>query len=106
MQKHQESLVITRRVTSIFLQAVPHQVERFDAYLYAIVQRRPDKIVPGIWGKDVRIDPCELDWTQKSITMTIPFNINDGITSVDDLDPRFFESIQASFLALMYGCLP
>ena len=101
-----DALIITRRLTSAFLQAVPPHVQAFDAYLYAIVKRRPGKDQPGIYGKDVRLDPCELNWDQRSITMTIPYNINHGITSADDLDPSFYESVQAAFLALLYGCIP
>lgn len=96
-----KELLIHRRVTTPFLQAVPPQVEYFDAYLYAVVKRRHHQP-----GTEVKLDPCVLDWTSKIITIHIPFNINEGITSFDDLDPLFFEAIEAAFLALIFGCLP
>ncbi len=75
--------------------------------MYAVVKRRPGKDLPQEkWGTDVRLDPCILDWTRKTITVTIPLNINTGVESVDDLDPNFYESVEAGFLALMQGCLP
>lgn len=102
-----KEIIVTRRVTTPFLQAVPPQVEHFDAYIYAVVKRKPGKDLPHKkWGTDVRLDPCSMDWTRKTITIHIPLNINAGIESVDDLDPRFFEAVEASFLALMQGCLP
>lgn len=101
-----KEIKLTRRTTSSFLQAIPPSITYFDAYVYAVVKRKK-----GLddhnhkWGVDVRLDPCELDWDSKTITITIPLNINHGITSIDDLDPNFFEAVQASFLALMHGCL-
>ena len=96
-----------RRATTPFLQAIPPIVEHFDAYIYAVVKRKPGKDLPNVkWGTDVRLDPCELDWITKTITITIPLNINNGINSIEDLDSTFFESIEAAFLSLIYGCLP
>ncbi len=101
-----KEIKFTRRVTSSFLQAIPPSIAHFDAYVYAIVKRRPKLDLPHLkWGADVRLDPCELDWESKTITITIPLNINVGIASVDDLEPHFFEAVQAAFLALMHGCL-
>ncbi len=100
-------IVITRRCTTPFLAAVPPQVEHFDAHLYAVVKRKPGKDIPNNkYGSDVRLDPCELDWMTRSITIHIPLNINAGIESIDDLDQNFFEAIEAAFLAVMQGCLP
>ena len=100
------SITFTRRVTTAFLLAIPPQINKFDAYLYAVVKRKPEKETSGKWGKDVRIEPCFLNWDQKTIEMRIPLNINKGIKNMDDLDENFFETIQAAFIALMYGCLP
>lgn len=101
-----KKIQFTRRVTSSFIQAIPDSIQHFDAYIYAIVKRKEGLDRPNDkWGTDVRLDPCVLDWVTKTITITIPLNINAGITSIDDLDPRFFEAVQASFLALMHGCL-
>lgn len=102
-----KEIKLVRRATTPFLQAIPKSVEHFDAYIYAIVKRKPGKDIPNEkWGTDVRIDPCEFDWITKSISINIPLNINTGIESIDDLDPMFFESLEAAFLALIHGCLP
>ncbi len=106
MTQTDNTITFTRRVTTSFLLAIPPQINKFDAYLYAVVKRKPEKEIDGKWGKDVRIDPCFLNWDQKTIEMRVPLNINEGIESVDDLDESFFETIQAAFIALMYGCLP
>lgn len=98
---------ITRRITTPFLEAVPPQVVHFDAYIYAVVKRKEGLDLPDKkFGTDVRIDPATLNWKRKTITITIPLNINDGITSIEDLEPSWFESLEASFLALIYGSLP
>lgn len=102
-----KQLKITKRITSPFLLSLPSTVLHFDAYLYAIVKRKPSKIVPGEkYGLDVRLDPCELDWNTKSITITLPLNINYGIESFDDLDPEFFEAVEAAFVALVHATVP
>lgn len=95
---------ITRRVTTTFLQCIPEAIKRFDAYMYPIVKRKSGKDIDTKWGKDVRIDPCEFDWDTKTISIRIPLNINDGIESIDDLDPNFYESIEAAFILLMNSC--
>ena len=100
------ALKLTRRVTSPFIQAIPPQIQRFDAYMYAIVKRKIEKEYPNeIWGIDARIDPCILDWDHMSIQMTMPEKINYGIKSFEDLDPHFFEAIEAAFLSLMHNTL-
>lgn len=102
-----KEIIITRRCTTPFLAAIPPQVEHFDAHIYAVVKRKPGKDRPEEkYGTDVRLDPCLLDWETRSITIHIPLNINQGIESVEDLDQNFFETIEASFLAIMQGCLP
>ena len=102
-----KEIILTRRCTTPFIAAIPPQVEHFDAHVYAVVKRKPGKDVPTEkYGTDVRLDPCLLDWETRSITIHLPRNINTGIESVDDLDPNFFEAVEASFLALMQGCLP
>ena len=98
---------VTRRVTTPFLEAVPPQVAYFDAYIYAVVKRKEGLDLPDEkFGEDVRIDPAIFNWKRKTITAIIPLNINAGISSLEDLDPAWFESLEASFLALIYGSLP
>lgn len=98
------ALKLTRRVTSPFLQAIPPGIEKCDAYMYAIVRRRPGKDFPEEeWGVDARIDPCVLDWDHMSIHMTIPEKTNFGIESFDDLDPNFFEAVEAAFISLLHS---
>lgn len=107
MDQNSKEIKIVRRATTPFLQAIPKIVDHFDAYIYAIVKRKPGKDLPDVkWGTDVRLDPCEFDWVSKTISINIPLNINAGIKSIDDLDPMFFESVEAAFLALLHGCLP
>lgn len=101
-----EQIVVTRRVTSPFLQALPPQLEEFDAYIYAVVKRKEGKDCDGKFGKDVRIDPATISLKQGIITANIPLNINEGIDSVDDLHEDWYESVEAAFLSLIYGCLP
>ena len=106
-KKEPNEIRITRRVTTPFLEAVPPQIIHFDAYIYAVVQRKEGLDLPDEkFGKDVRIDPATLNWKRKTITAIIPLNINTGIKSIEDLDPSWFESLEASFLALIYGSLP
>lgn len=100
-----DQLVVTRRLTSPFLQAVPPQVEEFDAYIYAVVKRKTGLDLDTKFGTDVRIDPAILKLSQGIITIHIPKNINDGIESINDLEENWLETIQAAFLALIYGCL-
>jgi hypothetical protein len=100
-------LIITRRVTSTFLAALPDNVTEFSAYLYAVVSRSPQAIVKDHkFGLQARIDPCYFDWTTKSITMYLPQNINPGINSLDDLDPTFYDGIEAAFIALILSSIP
>jgi hypothetical protein len=99
-------IVVTRRVTSPFLEAIPPQVELFDAYIYAVVKRKPGKDIPDHkFGEDARLDPCVLNWQQKTITIELPLNINHGIDSIDDLDPDWYEAVEAAFITLINGCL-
>ena len=97
-------IVITKRVTSLFLASIPPNVQEFNAFVYAVVPRKDHKIIEGEYGKDVRLDPCYLDWVTKTITITIHLNINPGIQSIEDLKPEYFESLQAAFLALLLSC--
>jgi hypothetical protein len=101
-----EKIILSKRLTTPFLQALPPQVEHFDAYIYAVVPRKKEKEVDSKYGKNVRIDPCVLNWEQKTITAIIPLDINDGITSTNDLDDNWLEIVEASFLMLIFGCLP
>lgn len=102
-----DQIVVTRRLTSPFLQALPSQVEEFDAYIYAVVKRKPGMDLENEeFGADVRIDPAILKLKIGTITAIIPKNINKGIESIDDLDEDWFESVEAAFMSLIYGCLP
>lgn len=99
-------LTYTFRITRPFLVAVPPVVKHFDAYIYSVVKRKPGMDIPHEkWGVDVRLNPCILDWDKKCITIKIPLDINTGITSIDDLDPDFYEDVQAAFLTLISNCL-
>lgn len=107
LEKIPTEIKITRRVTTPFLEAIPPEIIHFDAYIYAVVRRKDGLNLSGEkFGKDVRIDPAIFNWTRKTITAVIPFNINTGINSLEDLDQNWFESLEASFLALIYSCLP
>lgn len=100
-----EHIKLIKRVTTPFMQAVPQQVEHFDAYIYAIVKRKPGKDIPDTkFGTDVRLDPCELNWRSRTITVYIPLNINIGIDSENDLQDDWFEAVEAAFLAIIAGC--
>lgn len=102
-----EALKITRRVTTPFLEAIPQQVECFDAYIYAVVKRKNGLDIPeDKYGVDVRIDPATLNWKQKTITAIIPYNINTGIKSIEDLEETWFESLEAAFIMMIYNTLP
>lgn len=102
-----KQLIITRRVTSSFIRSLPDTIEQYSAYLYLVVDRAPHAILKETkYGADVRIDPCYFDWTTKSITMYIPYNINPGIESVEDLSPTFYEGVEAAFLALLFSISP
>lgn len=104
MSKH---LIITRRVTSNFLKSLPETIEQYSAYLYLVVDRAPHAILKEVkYGDDVRIDPCYFDWATKSITMYIPYDINPGIGSIDDIEPTFYEGVEAAFLALLFSVSP
>lgn len=101
-----DEIIIVKRVTTPFLQAIPPQVSHFDAYIYAVVPRKEGLDIPNQkFGEKVRIDPCKFDWKQKTITAHIPKNINFGVDSENDLDESWLELVQAGFLALMTGCL-
>lgn len=98
---------VTRRVTTPFIEAIPPQIIHFDAYIYAVVKRKAGMDLPReAFGVDVRVDPATLNWNSKTITATIPLNINAGISSIEDLHPDWFEMIEASFLALMHEMIP
>lgn len=102
-----KEIKITRRVTTPFLEAIPPQVMHFDAFIYAIVKRKDGLDIPNDkFGTDVRIDPAVLNWKNKTITVTIPLNINTGISSIHDLEESWFESVEASFLMLIQSSFP
>jgi hypothetical protein len=102
-----KEIKITRRVTTPFLEAIPPQVSHFDAYIYAVVKRKNGLDIPEEkYGIGVRIDPAILNWDQKTITAIIPYNINTGIKSIDDLEETWFESLEAAFLMMIHNSLP
>jgi hypothetical protein len=102
-----DRIMVSKRLTSPFLQAVPDNISEFDAFIYAVVDRKKDKIVEGeTFGKDVRIDPAILRLNQGLIIAIIPKNINLGIESVEDLQDDWFESLEAAFLKLILSCMP
>ena len=97
---------VTKRFTSPFIEAIPPQIVHFDAYIYAVVKRKKGKDLPTQpFGVDVRIDPVVLDWRSKTITANIPININAGISTIEDLEDDWYESVQAAFLTLMHATL-
>jgi hypothetical protein len=102
-----KEIKITKRVTTPFLEAIPPQIEHFDAYIYAVVKRKEGLNIPeDKYGIDVRIDPATLNWKQKTITITIPLNINTGIKTINDLEETWFESLEAAFIMMMHNALP
>lgn len=101
-----DTIVITRRITTPFLQAIPQQLEEFNAYIYAVVKRKEGRDCQGEFGKDVRIDPAILKLKQGIIKIHIPIDINTGIQSIEDLQEDWYEAVEAAFLSLIYGCLP
>ena len=66
-----------------------------------MVPRKPDKIIEGKYGSDVRLDPCEFSLSTLCITATIPLDINPGIESEDDLIDEWYEMVQAVFVAML-----
>lgn len=100
-----KEIKITRRITTPFLQAIPKIVEEFDAFMYIVVGRKAEKVTDGQYGSEVRIDPATLHLSKGTITIRIPLNINMGISSIDDLEDDWYESIEAAFLLLIHSCL-
>jgi len=101
-----KDIILTRRITSPFLQAIPPQVTEFDCYIYAVIKRKKGRDIKGEFGTDVRIDPAILKLSQGIIQIFIPADINHGLKSIDDLQEGWYEAIEAAFLSLIYGCLP
>jgi len=102
---NRDAITVRKRVTTSFLKSIPPSVHEFNAYLYAVVKRKPHTIATGKFGVDVRIDPCHFNWDTGTITAIIPRNINHGITSIDDLADDWFDCLQSAFLVLMHQCL-
>lgn len=100
-----KEIKITRRITTPFLQAIPKTVEEFDAFMYIVVGRKAEKVINEKYGDEVRIDPATLHLSRGVITIRIPLNINAGISSIDDLQEDWYESIEAAFLLLIHSCL-
>lgn len=100
-------ITVTKRVTSTFLEDLPPQVIISDLFIYAVVKRKKEHDYPNNkFGVNVRIDPATFDWQSKTITACVPLNINYGITTLDQLDEYWFESLQAAFIIFIKSCLP
>ena len=101
-----KTISITLRATSSFLQAIPPPITHFDADIYVVVNRKEGLNLPEEkYGTYVRLDPVHFDWTSKTFTINIPTNINTGITSIDDMEENWFESVQAALLFFMTSSL-
>lgn len=92
-----EDIVISRRLTSNFIDLIPPQVQEFTAELYLIVPTKNEQL-------DIRINPCVFDWATKRITMVLPKDLNPDITGVNDLNPDWFDGVQAAFYMLIVSC--
>lgn len=91
-----------RRWTPDFEKAIPPTLKHFDASLCAVVKRKPNKVLAGQeYGVDAVLDPCTLNWGAKTISFELPEHFNIGITSFNDLDPRYHEAIEAAFISMM-----
>lgn len=101
----ENDITFTRRVTTSFIESIPQNIDTFNAHIYAIVNRKSD-IPEHKWGVQARLNPCVFNWESKTITITIPKKTNYGINTIDDLDPNFYEAIEAAFISLMHSCLP
>ncbi len=74
--------------------------------MYLVVQRKPGKDIPDDeYGTEVRLDPCKLDLQRKILYISIPLKINHGITDIEDLEPNWYEAVEAAFLSQIYSCL-
>lgn len=97
---------MNKRVTSSFLQAVPQQIEEFDAFMYLMIPRKSSSIKQCKFGDCVIIDPAQLYLSRGLICINIPFGseeepLNVGISSVDDMVDEWYEYVQACFLSFM-----
>ena len=102
-----QTITVTKRVTSSFLEDLPPQVITSDVFIYAVVKRKTEHdYINEKFGVDVRIDPATFNWQSKTITANIPLNINYGINNIDQLDEYWFESLQAAFIIMIKSCLP
>lgn len=102
-----QTITVTKRVTSSFLEDLPPQVITSDVFIYAVVKRKTEHdYINEKFGVNVRIDPATFNWQSKTITANIPLNINYGINNIDQLDEYWFESLQAAFIIMIKSCLP
>lgn len=85
-------MIKIHRVTSNFIQSIPHHVKHFDGILIAEVKTKSDRLAI--------LDPCIFDWNTKTISMNLPENRNDNI-EFSDLDDNFYEGLEAAFLVIM-----
>jgi len=93
-----DMIMATRRVTTPFLAALPKNLNRFNAHIQARVKRKD--------GEDAILDPCSFDWDRMAITIVIPLDKNEGLYRIEDLEPNFFEALEAAFLNLIHNCSP
>lgn len=91
-----QAITITRRVTSPFLQALPPNLEEFNAHMQIRLQTENKY--------EITIDPCILNWETMTITIIIPLDRNKELCNINDFNPIFFEAIEAAFLTLIYNC--
>lgn len=103
-----DTITISKRVTTSFLQAIPLHVEEFDAFMYLMIPRKKCKIQQCQFGDCVIIDPARLCLSRGIIYIDIPFGsveepLNCGISSIDDMIDDWFEYVQACFLSLIYS---
>jgi len=99
-------ITLTKRATSPFLVAIPSQITHFDARIYVVVKRKPGLDLPHKkYGQNVRLDPVSFDWCSKLFTINIPLDINIGISSIEDIEEDWFDSVQAALLMFMVNTL-
>lgn len=96
-----QTITLKRRVSTDFLESISQDILDINVKMYLVVKRK--KAIGCEYGADARIDPCELNLKNKTISFTINTKYNPGIESFDDLEPTFFESAQAAFTIFCYS---
>lgn len=96
-----QTITLKRRVSTDFLESISQDILDINVKMYLVVKRK--QAIDCEYGGDARIDPCELNLRNKTISFTINKKYNPGIESFDDLEPTFFESAQAAFTIFCYS---